>query len=317
VVKARRFPPVVPYVVAAVDRNHGGRLGIARRLLTIAAEAKADGVKLVLPASGAAGPRLPEAAWPTLRKDARGRLDFIVAPQDRQAFAVARGLKPDAYQVDPGVISDLDLVRRIARERRPVLVSTAGATSATIGAAVRVLRGCRIVLLHAVAADVLAPDRARLRYITWLAAHFKKPVGYFGREPGTAWSYVAVTIGAVVIEKLLTIDHALPGPDRAASLDPGEFQSLVQGLKDLTAALAPVRDRRVFADELRAVEERGRSLVARRPMPKGHVLRASDLDARTTADGISPRLIEWLTGRTLRYDVEAGDPLTFGVVDIR
>ena len=99
------------------------------------------------------------------------------------------------------------------------------------------------------------------------------------------------------------------------SLDPAELRALVVGLKDLNAALAPVGDRRVFADELAVVEQHERSLVARRAMRKGHLLRASDLDARTTAEGVSPRLLQWLTGRRLRYDVEAGDPMTFGLVE--
>ena len=313
--RARRFPPRSPYVVAAVDRNHGGRLAVARRLVTIAAGAGADAVKFVVPAVGTLDSRLPLAAWEALRREAAGRLQFVLAPHDRPALALARRLKPDVYQVDPGVVSDLDLVGRIARERRPVLVVTAGTTSATIGTAVRALRGCRIVLLHAVAADVLAPGRARLRYITWLANRFRTPVGYFGREPGAGWSFVAATMGAVVIEQPLTLDHALPGPDHAAGVDPTELRALVQGLKDLTIALAPVRDRRVFADELAVVEQHERSLVARRAMRKGHLLRASDLDARTTAEGISPRLLQWLTGRRLRYDVDAGDPMTFGLVE--
>lgn len=313
--RARRFPLRSPYVVAAVDRNHGGRLAVARRLVTIAADAGADAVKFVVPAAGAADSRLPLAAWRALRRGAAGRLQFVLAPHDRLALALARRLKPDVYQVDPGVVSDLDLVGRIARERRPVLVVTAGTTSATIGRAVRALRGCRIVLLHAVAADVLAPGRARLRYIPWLADRFGKPVGYFGREPGTGWSLVATAMGAVVIEKLVTLDRSLSGPDHAASLDPAELRALVVGLKDLNAALAPVRDRRLFADELAVVEQHERSLVARRAMQKGHLLRASDLDARTTAEGVSPRLLEWLTGRRLRYDVEAGDPMTFGLVE--
>ena len=278
-------------MVAAVDRNHGGRLAVARRLVTIAADAGADAVKFVVPAAGAADASLPPAAWQALRREAAGRLQFVLAPHDRQALTVARRLKPDVYQLDPGVVGDLDLVGRIARERRPVLVMTAGTTSATIGAAVRALRGCRIVLLHAVAADVLAPGRARLRYIPWLAERFRKPVGYFGREPGAGWSFVAAAMGAVVIEKLLTLDRALAGPDQMASLDPAELRAFVLGLKDLSTALAPVRDRRVFADELAAVEQRDRSLVARRALQKGHVLRESDLDARTTADGVSPRLL--------------------------
>ena len=86
-------------------------------------------------------------------------------------------------------------------------------------------------------------------------------------------------------------------------------------LRDLQQALAPVGERRVFAEELAHLDRSGRSLVARRSLPRGSALKASDVESRPGTAGLSPRLIDWLTGRRLRYDVEAGEPLTFGMVD--
>jgi sialic acid synthase SpsE len=315
-VKRRRFPASAPYVVALADRNHDGRVAMARRLVALAARAGASAVKFTIPAKNAADRPLPVSAWPALRSEAGRAIDLVLAPQDAAGLSLARRAHPDAYQIDPWSLGDVDLLRRVARERRPVLVVAAGATTKTIAAALAALRPCPVVLLHAVLSDGLAPGRARLRYVPWLASRFRVPVGYAGREPGLGWALVAATLGAVVIEKLLTVDRSLPGADHAGSLEPDELASLVASLRHLKQALAPVGERRVFSEELPSLEVADRGLVARRSLQRGHALRGSDFEARPGAGGLTPRLGAWLTGRRLRYDVEAGEPLTFGLVEM-
>jgi sialic acid synthase SpsE len=244
-------------------------------------------------------------------------VNLILAPHDRPSLRVARMAKPDAYQIDPAVLGDLDLVARVAAERRPVLVVAGGCTLAAIGAALEAVGRRPVVLLHTVTAQALPPSNARLRYLLAFAERFKVPVGYFGQEPGIGWAFVAATLGAVVVEKRITVDRTLPGASHTASIDAAELGAMVTGLADLAGALAPVGERRVFRDELASLEATSQSLVARRAMRQGHRLRASDIGSAVAAGGISPRLSPWAIGRRLRYDVEAGDPLTFGIVDTR
>lgn len=312
-VKMRRFPPPEPYVVAAIDGNHGGRLAMARRLVALAAETGADAVK----ASMGNGSALSLQAWRALRRETSARgIDFVAAPHDAAGFAAARAIKPDIYQIDPAVLGNLELVKRIARERRPVIVIAGACTALVLDAVVAALKGRPIVILHTVAAAALAPAAARLRYLDRLAHRYKAPVGYLGNEPGIGWSFVAAALGAAIIERPFTVDRALPGGQHASSIDASELAAIVHGLADLRSALAPVGDRRVFADELPGLEKAAQSLVARRALRRGARLRAADIDLRAIAGGIGPRLKEWAVGRRLKYDVEAGEPLTFGVVEV-
>jgi len=314
-VKRAAFPTRTPYLVAAIDANHDGRLAQARRLVTLAADHGASAVKFAMGASAAPRETLASQAWRALRRDTRGRLDLILAPHDLASFDVARRAAPDAYQVDPPALGDTALLAAIAREKRPVLVVAGACTSRTVAGAVRALGRTPAVVLHAVVADALPPARARLRYIPWLAARFKKPAGYLGMETGIGWGLVAAALGAVVIEKPFTIDRTLAGANHAGSIEPAELTRLAESLRDLDAALGPVGDRRLFKEELASLERSSRSLVAKKAYARGHVLRAGDVVSGPFSGGLGPRLAAWLTGRRLKYDVEAGEPITFGMVN--
>lgn len=308
--------PAAAYLVAAVDDAHQGRVATARRLIGAAAAAGADAVKFALD-SRPRTPALPVAAWRELRREARlQRIAFVAAPHDAASLGLARRLGPDVYQVDAPVLADLDLIGAIGRDRRPVLLVAGACTTASIQAALGALQRAPMAVLHTVMSPALRPADARLRFVPWLAARFRTPSGYLGAEPGLGWALVAASLGAVAIEKPFTLDRSLPGSVQAGAIEPDELAALAAGLRDLTAALRPVRDRRPLAEEMPALERDARSLVARRALRRGRALTRADFESRPSPGGLSPRLAGWLEGRRLRYDVEAGEPITFGVVDV-
>ena len=304
------------YLVAAVDRAHNGRVATARRLIEAAADAGADAVKFAID-GGADRAGFAPAAWRDLRRDARRRgIAFVAAPYDQASLRLSRRLTPDVYQIDAPVLPDLQLIARVSRERRPMLIVAGACTTATIRRALRAAGKTPVVALHAVMASALRPADARLQFVPWLSARFKIPAGYLGSEPGIGWPLVAATLGAVAIEKPLTLDRSLAGAAHAGALEPHELAALAAALRDLSAALRPVGDRRLLAEEMPALDRDARSLVARRSLRRGRALTDADLESRPQGGGLSPRLAAWLQGRRLRYDVEAGEPITFGVVDL-
>ena len=340
-VKRRAFPPETPYLVAAIDANHGGQVATARRLVARAAAAGAHAVKVAIRrTSETMAPELQSAPWPTrtdlgrtrdelwralelgpralaaVRQAARGRVAFVAAPHDLESLKIARGLRPDAYQIDAGVLGDRPVVRAIGRTHRPVLVVAGTCTDAGIAAALRELTGtAAVVVLHTVTAVPLAAPRARLGYLASLRDRFKRPVGYLGWEPGTAWSLVAAALGAEVIEKPFTLDRSLEGPLHAWSLDPEAFATLAAALRDLPTVVAAQGRRTVLPEELEVMANAGHSLVARRRLPRGTRLRAAHFAVRAPMGGLSPRLLDWIDGRRLLYDLKAGEPVTFGLVE--
>jgi sialic acid synthase SpsE len=340
-VRRATFPHESPYLVAAVDYNHNGSVALGRRLIEIAADAGADAVKVVLRrVVDTVAPEVLDAPWlggdslgrthrevwtrlqlrpsalGVLRRSARRyRLAFVAAPYDLEMLKLARHLRPDVYQIDAPVLGDPELLRGVKRARRPVLLVAGMCTEADIARALRLLGRVPVVVVHTVAAAQIAPSGARLGYVPWLKRRFKRPVGYLGAEPGVAWSLIAATLGASVIEKPLTIDHALDGPFHASSLNPTQFRALATGLSDLRSALAQPNGRVVLPEELDTLASDGHSLVARRRLTRGTRLQAKHLAVQAPMRGLSPRLRPWVEGRRLAYDVEAGEPITFGLLE--
>jgi sialic acid synthase SpsE len=134
------------------------------------------------------------------------------------------------------------------------------------------------------------------------------PVGLSDHTPGIHVTVAAVALGAVVIEKHLTLDRNLPGPDHNASLEPGEFRQLVTAVRHIEAALgdgtkAPARG------ELANVPVARRSLVAARDIRKGEAFTTENLAVKRPGTGASPmHYWEWL-GRVAERDYKKDQPL--------
>ena len=305
---ARPVPTVSPYVIAAIDEAYERRLSRAERLVDTAVDAGCRAVKLTAPSS------LSSSAWRTLRARCRGRIDLVLGVERADALRLVGQLKPDAVQIDPPQLTNLSLLRAIARLRRPVFLVVGMCTRTTLDAALQALGSSRVALLHTIAARPLAPGRARLRTIEWLQRTYNRPVGYVGSESDIHWSLVARVLGAIVIEHALTPDATRNG-NHGSGLEPGAMRTLVRRLHDLDEALEPVEDRDPAAEELDAVGAQALSLVLRRPLRRGAIVRASDLTATPPLRGLSPRLLDWVVGRRLLYDVDAGEPITFGLIE--
>src|SRR5262249_34336053 len=137
-----------------------------------------------------------------------------------------------------------------------------------------------------------------LRAMQTLKLAFGLPVGYSDHTAGIHIAIAAAALGAEVIEKHFTLDRSFPGPDHAASLEPGELQEMVAAIRDVEMALgsgikppAPC--------ELPNISVARKSVVAARALPAGHKLAAGDLDIKRPGNGLAPKLLPALIGRTL------------------
>jgi N-acetylneuraminate synthase/N,N'-diacetyllegionaminate synthase len=195
----------------------------------------------------------------------------------------------------------------VAARGLPLLLSTGMATLDEVDAAVADLRGHGdppLALLQCTSAYPAAPADANLRAMATLAERFGVPVGYSDHTLGTGVAIAAATLGAALVEKHLTLDRGMPGPDHAASLEPSELAALVEGVRAARAALgdghkAPRPDE----DDARTVARR--SLVLSRPVLAGSLLAEPDLDAMRPEGGISPLRLDEVVGRRAARDLEA------------
>jgi N,N'-diacetyllegionaminate synthase len=323
----------VPYVIAEAGVNHNGDPALALRLVDAAASGGADAVKFqtfdpdVLALAGAetAGYQrrqtgaasqldmlralaLPRDALEAAarRADALG-IAFLSTPFDVASVRLLAELGVPAYKVGSGDLTNPILLRAVAADGRPVLLSTGMGTLAEVDAAVELLRSAGdppLVVLQCTTAYPAAIEDANLRTIGVLAERYATPVGLSDHTLGITAAVAATALGAAVIEKHLTLDRSLPGPDHAASLEPDELRGLVDAVRDAHAALGDGEKRPAASEEeMRRVARR--SLVVRHALRAGVRLAAGDLDARRPGSGIPAMRFDDVVGRVLRRDVAA------------
>lgn len=166
-----------------------------------------------------------------------------------------------------------------------------------------------ITILHCVTDYPADPADANLRAIRTLADAFDLPVGYSDHTPGITVAIAAAAIGATVVEKHITLDRSLPGPDQQASLEPAEFASLVSGIRTVEKALG-TGEKIPSEREIANIAAARRSLVSARAIAKDAVVTADDLTVMRPGTGMAPSKLDMVIGRKANRTIDPGTLLT-------
>jgi N,N'-diacetyllegionaminate synthase len=326
------------FVIAEAGVNHNGDIAMALRLCDAALHAGANAVKFqTFRAADLAVPGAPTAAY---QERQTGDLDQYAMLQrlelteaqhcEIQAHCQAIGIEffSTPFSVDAvdmlvrlgvkrlklssGELTHRALVEHAAATQLPLLVSTGMATMVEIHEAmgwVEAARGHRrdVVVFHCTSVYPAADDILNLRALRSMARDLGLAVGYSDHSLGIEAALAAVALGATVIEKHLTLDRTLPGPDHSASLESEEFGRMVQGIRRVSAMLGD-GIKVPSPDELDTARVARRSVVAACDVPAGTVLAASMLACRRPATGIAPCDLQRVIGQRTR------EPLTAGTV---
>ncbi len=164
----------------------------------------------------------------------------------------------------------------------------------------------KVTILHCVTDYPAKPEDLNLDAIRQLQSAFKLPVGYSDHSLGVEACCGAVTLGASCLEKHITLDKTMAGPDHAASSNPEEFRSFVSSIRNLEKALVP-RIKAPTESERQTSEIARKHVVAARRIKKGQVLTAEDLEVKRSSFGLPPAYIWNLIGSEAMRDLEPGD----------
>jgi sialic acid synthase SpsE len=325
-------------VIAEIGVNHDGDVGRALELVRHAKHAGADAVKLqVFRAKTLMHASSAFAAYQQSRvEDATpidmlrryelggGELDAVVrAIRDAGLVPLATPFSLDDVPVIERLglpvvkIASPDLVnrpllQRVARLKKPLLISTGASTLDEIGMAVGWLRewGAEFTLLHCVSSYPTADADAHLRWIGELAERFGVPVGYSDHATNLLAGPLAVAAGAGVIEKHLTYDRTALGPDHSASADPEQFRQYVHMIRQ-AEVLRGRGGRRILDGEQDVRRVSRQSLVLRRGMSAGETIGEQDLTTQRPGTGIPAAEVGKVVGRVLAHEVGAGTMVTW------
>ena len=220
-----------------------------------------------------------------------------------------------AYKVASSEIIDLPLVRRMAETGKPLIISTGMATLAEIDAAVTTARSTgndQIIVLGCTANYPADPAESNLRSLPVLAGAFDVHVGLSDHTHGIGAAIAAVALGAVLIEKHVTLARADGGVDSAFSLEPTELAALRRETETAWRALgtASIGPKPSEAEGLRF----RRSLYVVEDVRAGDVVSSDNVRSIRPVGGLTPDQIDVLRGRRFVRDVPKGTPLTWELV---
>lgn len=329
------------FVIAEAGVNHNGDLSLATKLCDAALAAGADAVKFqTFRAEDLVVPGAPTAQYQTrqtgeqdqfamLRRlelsmehhralkahcDAIG-IEFFSTPFSLAAVDDLVALGVRRIKMPSGELTHRALIEHAAGTRLPLLVSTGMATLDEAREALQWIASARgglegVTLLHCTSSYPASDEALNLRAVTTMARELGVAVGYSDHSLGTDAALAAVALGATVIEKHLTLDRALPGPDHLASLEPAEFGKLVRGIRRVSAMLGDgVKAPR--PEEQDAARVARRSIVAAVDIPAGTRIDDSMLACRRPATGIAPRDWDQVVGTVALQAIAAGTLLAW------
>ncbi|MEQ1861200.1 MAG: N-acetylneuraminate synthase family protein [Chthoniobacteraceae bacterium] len=341
----RRVGPGYPaFIIAEAGVNHNGDPDLARRLVLGAKAAGADCVKFqTFKAERVVTAAAPKAAYQLGTTDpAESQLAMLrklelpaVAYRELIALAAAEGL---AFFSTPYNEEDVDFLaslgigafklaslsvvepaflRYVARQGKPMILSTGMATLDEVVLAVETIRASgneQIVVLQCTTNYPSRLADVNLRAMLTMRAACDVPVGYSDHTAGNTACVAAIALGACVIEKHFTIDRTLPGPDHTTSCDPAEFAALVRELRGAELLLGSAEKSPCEIERTNAIGMR-RSITARRAIAAGEVFTPDMLSFKRPSTGISPARLDHLIGRIAQCDIPADALLTWEMCD--
>jgi pseudaminic acid synthase len=341
----RRVGPGNPvYVIAELSANHNQDFDQAVRIVQAAHEAGADAVKLQTYTAETLtircdGPQFrigggtlwdgrtlyelyaeaytPWEWQPKLKQAANDLgMDLFSTPFDSTAVDFLEQMNVPAHKLASFELVDIALIQKMARTGKPLIISTGMATVEEIEEAVQAARlagATEIALLKCTSAYPAAPDDMNLRTIPELAKRFALPVGLSDHTLGIAVPVAAVTLGACIIEKHITLSRSPKGPDSEFSLEPREFQEMVQAIRTTERALGTVRFEASASEASSRVFRR--SLFVVEDLRHGDRFTTQNVRSIRPAHGLHPRHLPEILGKLAAKDIARGTPLSWDLVE--
>lgn len=330
-------PDQPPYVIAELSANHNGNLDQALRIIDAAKEAGADAVKLqtyrpdtiTLDSDGPdfmiteglwAGHRLYDlyewahTPWEwheRLFDHARAQgLTIFSSPFDPTAVDLLTGLNAPAFKIASFEAVDLPLIRYVARQGKPMIISTGMADAEETGEAIAAAQdaGCtELVVLHCVSGYPAPAGDYNLRTMADMGARFGVPVGLSDHTLDNTTAIASVALGGCMIEKHFTLDRAGGGPDDSFSLEPAEFAALVTAARTAWEALGQVDYGRKSSE--RSNTRFRRSLYFVKDIPAGGEVTADAVRSVRPGFGAAPKHLDDVIGRRVTEAVSANTPV--------
>lgn len=267
--------PASPYFIAEIGINHNGSLEIAKQLIALASVSGADAVKFQKRTPAICVPehqktKLRETPWGNItylqyKEKMEFSMDeylelktythqlgmeFSASAWDLPSLEFLQEVGVDFHKIASALATHDEFVAAVARLKMPTYMSTGMMTLSEVDKAVEIFtrHSGELTLFHTVSTYPTPEKDLNLNLIPWLSDRYALPVGYSGHESSVSPSVVAVALGAVALERHITLDRAMWGTDHAASLNPQGLIQLVGAVKKVGIVLG-LAEKKLFPGE--------------------------------------------------------------------
>lgn len=234
------------------------------------------------------------------------------SPFDNTAVDLLESLNAPAYKIASFEIQDIPLISYAASKQKPIILSTGIAEEADIQLAVDTCRAAgnnQIIVLKCTSSYPAPIELANMRTMVDMRKKFNVEVGLSDHTLGNTVPVVATSLGACVIEKHFILDKSIGGPDAAFSLDPQEFKSMVDAVRNVEKALGKVSY--TLSETVIKNKKFARSLFAVQDIKKGDKLTPENIRSIRPGYGLHPKHLPEILGKTASCDIERGSPMAF------
>lgn len=340
----RKVGPGHPtYVIAEMSANHGGSLAHALEIVYAAKAAGADAIKLQtytpdtmtidcdrepfrIPSANTWGDqrlydlyRQAYTPWEwqaeiKQKAEAVG-LDCFSTPFDPTAVDFLAGMDVPAYKIASFELVDIPLVRLIARQGKPIILSTGLSTLEEVDTAVKAIRtegNSQIALLKCNSAYPAPAAEMHLRTIPHMRDLFGVPVGLSDHTMGWTIAVAAVALGACIVEKHFTLTRTEAGPDSSFSMEPAEFEAMVSAIRAAEAALGEVRYEPSEGELSNRLFRRSLFVVA--DVAAGETFTEASVRSIRPSHGLPPIHLDDVLGRKASRSIQRGTPLSWDLI---
>lgn len=322
-------------IIAEAGVNHNGDLNTAKRLIDAAKEAGADAVKfqtyradlLAVPSAKKADYQFENTGKNHSQYEMLKELElsydnfkelfaycddqnirFLSSPFDEISMEYLDHLGVEIIKIPSGEITNYRYLKKAAALKKPIILSTGMSTIDEIKEALNLLDegGQEITLLHCSSAYPTPMEDVNLNAMFHLKKAFQKKVGYSDHTMGIEVAVAATALGACVIEKHITLDKTMAGPDHKLSLEPKEFKLMVNSIRNIETAMGTGR-KTPSTEELNNRDYVRKFLVAAKEIKKGDLFTMDNLCAKRCSPGISPMRLVSMVGTPSNRDYKTDE----------
>lgn len=324
------------FIIAEAGVNHNGDINLAKKLIDAASDAKVDAIKfqtfktekvISINAQKAEYQKKNtennESQYEMIKKlelDSEEHKElikyckeknilFLSTPFDNESIDLLNELGMNIFKIPSGEVNNLPYLEKVGKMKKKVIMSTGMATLGEIEEAIFILREngtYDISILHCNTEYPTPMEDVNLKAMQTIKDAFKVNVGYSDHTIGIEIPIAAVAMGASIIEKHITLDKNMKGPDHKSSLEPDELKEMVKSIRNIEKALGD-GIKKVSESERKNKNISRKSIVANRNIEKGEVFTEENIAIKRPGNGISPMKWYEIIGTTARKNYNKDD----------